>query len=109
MTNKSAVLSIFIKWQKYVELSFNPKIKVVQFDWGGEYHPLKKFFQIYGITHPVSYPHMHQQNGVVERKHCHLMETGLALLYCAQIPLQYWEDAFQTACYMINRLPTSTI
>ena len=57
----------------------------------------------------VSRPHMHQQNGVVERKHCHLMETDLALLYHAQIPLQYWEDAFQTACYMINRLPTSTI
>ena len=109
MTNKSDVLSIFIKWQKYVELYFNRKIKVVQSDWGGEYCSPNKFFQIYGITHRVSCPHMHQQNGVVERKHHHLMEIGLALLYRAQIPLQYWDDAFQTTCYMINRLPASTI
>ena len=30
-------------------------------------------------------------------------------MYRAQIPLQYWEDVFQKACYSINRLPTSTI
>ena len=30
-------------------------------------------------------------------------------LYHAKIPLQFWDDAFQTACYLINRLPTSTI
>ena len=40
------------------------------------------------------YPHTPQQNGVVEHKHRHLVETGLALLNHAQIPLQYWEDAF---------------
>ena len=51
----------------------------------------------------------HQQNGVVERKHCHVVETGLTILYHAKIPLQFWDDAFQTACYLINRLPTSTI
>ena len=52
---------------------------------------------------------MPQQNGVVERKHRHLVETVLALLNHAHIPLQYWEDAFQTACYLINRLPSSII
>ena len=45
----------------------------------------------------------------MECKHCHVVETGLTLLYHAKIPLQFWDDAFQTACYLINRLPTSTI
>jgi hypothetical protein len=34
------------------------------------------------------------------------VETGLALLSHSDMPLQYWDDAFQTACYLINRLPT---
>ena len=34
---------------------------------------------------------------------------GLALLYYAKIPLQFWDDAFQMACFLINRLPASTI
>jgi hypothetical protein len=46
---------------------------------------------------------------VVERKHCHIIETGLALLYHANLPLRFWDDAFQTKCYLINHLPTSTL
>ena len=45
----------------------------------------------------------------MERKHHHIVESGLALLYHANIPLHFWDDAFQTACYLINRLPTLTL
>ena len=65
--------------------------------------------QNYGITHRVSCLHTHQQNGVVERKHRHVEEIGLALLYHAKVPLQYWDDVFQTTCYLIDRLPTSIL
>jgi hypothetical protein len=47
-----------------------------------------------------------QQNGVVERKHRHLVETGLALLAHSSLPLRYWDEAFLTACYLINRMPS---
>ena len=109
MTNKSDVLSIFIKWQKYIERYFNTTIKMVQSDWGGEYRSLHNFLQNCGITHRVSCPHTHQQNGVVEHKHRHVVETSLALLYHAKVSLQYWDEAFQTVCYLINHLPTSTL
>ena len=62
-----------------------------------------------GITHRVSCPHTHQQNGVVEHKHCHIVEIVLALPYHAKFPLQFWDDAFQTTCYLFNRLPSSTL
>jgi hypothetical protein len=106
MTSKSDVFSIFVTFQKRVERLFDCKIKYVQSDWGGEFRTLPKYFNSLGITHRQSCPHTHQQNGAIERKHRHIVETGLALLSHAHVPLQYWDDAFSTACYLINRLPT---
>jgi hypothetical protein len=106
ISHKNDAISVFIQFQRYVERFFNLKIKSVQTDWGGEFRSISKFFEKCGITHRVSCPHTHQQNGAIERKHRHIVETGLALLYHASVPLRFWDDAFQTACYLINRLPT---
>jgi histone deacetylase 1/2 len=46
------------------------------------------FFQNVGITHHVSCPHAHQQNGSAERKHRHIVEVGLSLLANASMPLK---------------------
>jgi hypothetical protein len=66
----------------------------VQSDWGGEYHNLNSFFQKLGISHRVSCPHTYQQNGVAERKHRHIVETGLTLLAHASVPFCYWSECF---------------
>jgi histone deacetylase 1/2 len=81
----------------------------VQSDRGGEYHRLNKFFADIGISHRVSYPHTHQQNGTAKRKHRHIVEIGLTLLAHASVPFSYWSDAFATACFLINRLPSHVI
>jgi hypothetical protein len=67
------------------------------------------FFRSLGITHRVSCPHTHQQNGSAECKHRHIVETGLALLAHAHVPINFWDDAFLTATYLINRMPTRVI
>jgi hypothetical protein len=64
------------------------------------------FFQKLGISHRVSCPHTHQQNGVAERKHRHIVETGLTLLAHASVLFCYWSDASTIACFLINRFPT---
>ena len=76
---------------------------------GGEYEKLNSFFQRIGISHRVSCPHAHQQNGAAERKHRHIVEVGLALLANAAMPLKYWDQAFLTATYLINILPSKVI
>jgi hypothetical protein len=76
----------------------------VQSYWGG-YQTLNSFFQRIGITHHVSCPYAHQQNGSVERKHQHIVDMGLALLAHVSIPLKFWDEAFLTAVFLINRLP----
>jgi hypothetical protein len=59
-----------------------------------------------GTSYRLSYPHTHHQMGTVERKHCHIVETGLSLLATANVPLTFWDSAFETATYLINRLPS---
>jgi hypothetical protein len=65
------------------------KIIVFQSDWGGEYEKLNSLFKYVGISHLVSCPHTHQQNGAAKCKHHHIMEMGLALLAHASMPLKF--------------------
>lgn len=53
--------------------------------------------------------HTLEHNGFVERRHRHIVETGLTLLSHASIPNTYWTYAFATAVYLIKRMPTPTL
>ena len=46
------------------------------------------------------------KNGVAEQKIRHLVDTSLALLAHANLPLRYWNYAFEMSCSSINNLPT---
>jgi len=95
---KSKVFQKFHDFQQLVERQFNRKIIAVQTDWGGEYEKLNSFFTKIGISHHVSCPHAHQQNGSAERKHRHIVEVGLAILANACMPLKFWDEAFYHCC-----------
>jgi histone deacetylase 1/2 len=103
---KSDVFFILQCFQTLVELQFSLKIKSVQTDWGGEYCKLNKFFQTIGIHYRLICPHTHEQNGIVKRCHRHIVETGLTLLGQCSAPLRFWNYAFESSVYLINRMPT---
>ena len=109
LRHKSEVFQKFQDFQSMVERQFNKKILAMQTDWEGEYQKLNSFFQRIGISHHVSCPYAHQQNGSAERKHRHIVEVGLSLLAHASMPLKFWDEAFITATYLINRLPSKVI
>lgn len=106
---KSDTLTQFVQFKTMVELQFNCKIKVVQSDGGGEFRSFPKYLNNLGITHRFTCPHTHHQNGIVERKHRHIVETGLALLAHSNLPLKMWDHAFVTAAYLINRMPSMSL
>jgi histone deacetylase 1/2 len=81
----------------------------VQSDWGGEYEKLHSFFTKIGISLLLSCPHAHQQNGPAERKHRHILEVSMSLLAHAHMPLKYWDEAFLSVAYLINRTPIKVI
>jgi hypothetical protein len=106
LETKSGVCATFLRFKQLVETYFTTKIVSVQSDNGGEFSPLKTSLTSMGISYRLSCPHTHHQMGTVERKHRHIVETGLSLLATASIPLTFWDSAFETATYLINRLPS---
>jgi transposase InsO family protein len=89
LKHKSDVFQKFKEFQTLVEWLFDKKILAIQTDWGGEYQKLNSYLKELGISHHVSCPHAHQQNGSAERKHRHIVEVGLSLLSHAHMPLKY--------------------
>lgn len=82
------------------------KIQNLYSDNGGEYLALRQYLSSHGISHLTTPPHTPEHNGLSERKHRHIVETGLSLLSKAQMPLTLWPCAFATAVFLINRMPT---
>lgn len=109
MRLKSDLYAIFRQFQTLVERQFSCSIKTVQSDLGGEYRKLHHFLADLGIAHRQSCAYMHEQNGRVECKHRHIVETGLALLAQGSVPSRYLDYAFETAVFLINRLPTPVL
>ncbi|RVW90852.1 Retrovirus-related Pol polyprotein from transposon RE1 [Vitis vinifera] len=95
LQSKDQALPIFKQFKLQVENQFDAKIKCLQSDNGGEFRSFMSFLQESGILHRFSCPYNSSQNGRVERKHRHVVETGLALLAHAGLPLKFWSYAFR--------------
>jgi hypothetical protein len=80
-------------------------------DSGGEYlsDSFRQFFTSEGTLAQLSCPGAHAQNGVVERKHCHVIETTRTLLKSSFVPSHFWIEAVPTAVHLINRQPSSKL
>ena len=106
---KSDVSLVFPRFKTLVENIFKRKIITLYSDNGGEYTGLSTFLATHGIFPHTSPLHTPKHNGFSERRHCHIVETSLALLSRAFLPLSFWSYAFLIATYVINCLPTPTL
>ena len=102
---------VFEAFIKFVQNQFSSKIKVFQSDGGTEFlnHHVRKLLDENGTFHRISCPYTPQQNGRAERKHRHIVETGLAMLFNGHVPSSYWVHAFRSAAFIINWLPSRVL
>ena len=81
LKQKSNVCDIFVRFKGLVENYFKAKIVTLYSDQGGEYQALESFLALHGISHFTTPPHTLEHNGYSKRRHRHIMETHLSLLY----------------------------
>jgi transposase InsO family protein len=85
---------------------FGLPIKKVQSDNGIEFRNtnVEEFLDEKGIKHEFLAPYTPQQNRVVERKNCTLIDMARTMLDGYKTLNNYWAKAINTACHAINRL-----
>ena len=111
MKDRSELFSIFESFFLEIKTQFGTSLRTLQSDNAREYlsTQFRTFLTSHGVLHRTSCPHTPQQNGVAERKNRHLLETTRTLLLHSHVPHQFWGDVVLTACYLINRMPSSTL
>ncbi|MFS8013529.1 putative RNA-directed DNA polymerase [Helianthus anomalus] len=111
LRNKMEVFENVENFYELVLTQFKKKIKIFRSDNGTEFvnNKMDNFCKAKGILHQTSCAYTPQQNGVVERKHRHLLNLARSLLFQSGIPLSFWSDCVLTAVYLVNRLPSSVL
>jgi transposase InsO family protein len=94
-----------------VENQTEKKIKVLRMDNGGELcrNEFKELCKKCGIERKKTTPYTPQQNGVAERMNKTLMEKARSMLSGVRLGQEFWAEAVDTACYLVNRSPSSTL
>jgi len=112
MVTKDEAVGLLKAFVLMAKTQFDKNVKVIRSDNALELsrsYEVLEFFATFGITHQTSCVETPQLNGVVERKHRHLLEVSRALMFQASIPLRFWGECVLAATYLINRLPTKVL
>ncbi|KAK2366753.1 putative mitochondrial protein [Trifolium repens] len=108
MKSKSETRPCLVQFVSFVETQFSSKIKIIRSDNGQEFM-FESFYKSKGILHQLSCVETPQQNGVVERKHQHILNVSRALMFQSHLPISFWSYATSHAIHLINLLPSSKL
>nr|GEU89499.1 putative ribonuclease H-like domain-containing protein [Tanacetum cinerariifolium] len=82
------------------------KVKIIRCDNGSEFRnkEMNDFCSRKGIKREFSNARTPQQNEVAERRNRTLIEAARTMLADAKLPVTFWAEAVNTACYVQNRV-----
>nr|GEZ16977.1 putative ribonuclease H-like domain-containing protein [Tanacetum cinerariifolium] len=89
-----------------IENQLNHKVKIIRCGNRTEFknYEINQFCRIKGIKREFSNSRTPKQNGVVERKNRIFIEAAGTTLADSLLPIPYWAEAVNTACYVQNRV-----
>nr|GEV76553.1 putative ribonuclease H-like domain-containing protein [Tanacetum cinerariifolium] len=89
-----------------IEHQLSLKVKIIRSDNGTELknNDLNQFCGMKGVNREFSVPRTPQQNGIAERKIRTLIEAARTMLAELLLPIPFWAEAVNTACYVQNRV-----
>lgn len=88
MKSKSKVKTIIPIYDQYVLTKFSDKLKVISSDNGAEFL-MHSFYSMHDIINQVSCVETPEQNGIVERKHQHILNIARTLKFRSSIPMSF--------------------
>ncbi|XP_015162805.1 uncharacterized protein [Solanum tuberosum] len=108
INSKSEVIVALRNFFTMIQNVFSATVKILRTDNGCEFFnsQMTELLQSLGVLHQSSCVYTPQQNGVVERKHKHILDTARALRFQATLPLKFWGECVLTSVYLIKRLPS---
>ncbi|KAK8933736.1 hypothetical protein KSP39_PZI015982 [Platanthera zijinensis] len=111
LRNRSEIPDVYHSFTTMLHTQFGRRIKLFRSDCAQEFlsSTMRDILKSHGTLHQQSCPHTHEQNGVAERKHRHIIETARALLISASAPHSFWAEAVLTATHLINITPSTSI
>jgi hypothetical protein len=86
--------------------AFNCRIQMLRTDGGKEYRATDLFCESTGIHRQRMEPNQSVANGKAERMHRTLVDMARSMLFNSTMPVPFWGEAVQFACYVHNRIPT---
>ncbi|GJT79941.1 putative ribonuclease H-like domain-containing protein, partial [Tanacetum coccineum] len=98
----SGILKNFITG---IENQLDHKVKIIRCDNGTEFknYDMNQFCGMKWIKREFSNARTPQQNGVAKRKNRTLIEAAKTMLADLLLPITFWAEAVNTACYVQNR------
>nr|GEV22593.1 putative ribonuclease H-like domain-containing protein [Tanacetum cinerariifolium] len=89
-----------------LENLFSLQVKVIRCDNRTEFKnsDLNQFCGLKGIKREFGVPRTPQQNGIAERKNITLIEAARTMLADSLLPIPFWAEAVNTACYVQNKV-----
>lgn len=108
--HKADVLDKFKEYINMVENKFQRRVKFLRVDNGKEYcnESMFKYLHVKGINLETTAPFTPEQNGRAERDNRSLVECARSMLHAKNLPVKLWAEAINTACYILNRTPTTS-
>ncbi|XP_075478726.1 uncharacterized protein LOC142519566 [Primulina tabacum] len=108
MHSKLDVLPLIKRFLIFIKTQFSADVKTIRTDNAMEFcqQECSAIFHSLGILHQRSCPYTPQQNGLVERKHRHILNIARSLMFQASFPTPYWGFCVLASVYIINRTPT---
>jgi len=91
MNEKSEASQLLRNFCKMAKTQFGAQVRMVKSDNGMKFtsNHIKEFYSERGIIHQTSCVYTPQQNGWVERKHCHILNVARALRFQANLPIEF--------------------
>nr|GEW11264.1 hypothetical protein [Tanacetum cinerariifolium] len=101
----SPILQTFIS---SIDNQLSLKMKILRSNNKTEFknHDLNQFCGMKEIKREFSVPRTPQQNGISKRKNITLIEATRTMLADSLLPILFWIEAVNTACYVHNRVLT---